>query len=343
MHSRQLRSGIVHVPGQRIASLGRIPNDLSWRPSLQAEPLIHWSEPVREYVGFAAQFLALGAVGFRFAAVRGRMNSATDPTERTVYEDASQRAAVIGLAGILVQTLIFLSGLPQAAARAHVAVAQLVTGTLQTGTACVLFAAAIVGLALAAARRPAGWPLALVGAVLAPLTGVFTGQWARLVNPAHRVVAGLWIGTLFILAVAGLAIVLREERTRERRGAIAADMVNGFSPLALTCGMLVVLSGLITAWTHLNPLSSLWTTPYGYALLIKLCLVAVVFGLGAWNWRRVRPALGSEDAAHAIRRSSRAELTAAALVLAATAILVSLPSPKPAGARPPQPPPSAAP
>lgn len=310
---------------------------------MQAEPLIVWSEPVWEYVGFVAQFLALGAVGFRFAAVRGRTTSATDPAERTVYEDASQRAAVIGLAGILVQTLIFLSRLPQAAARAHVAVFQLVTGTLQTGAACVLFAAAIVGLALAAARRPKGWPLALAGAVLAPLTGVFTGRWLRLVNPAHRIVAGLWLGTLFVLAVAGLAIVLREVKTRERRGAIAADMVNGFSPLALTCGMLVVLSGLITAWTHLNPLSSLWTTPYGYALLIKLCLVALVFGLGAWNWRRVRPTMGSEDAAHAIRRSSKAELIAAALVLAATAILVSLPSPKPAGAPPPQLPPSAAP
>jgi carbonic anhydrase/acetyltransferase-like protein (isoleucine patch superfamily) len=34
--------------------------------------------------------------------------------------------------------------------------------------------------------------------------------------------------------------------------------------------MLVVLSGLITAWRHLNPLSSLWTTPYGYALILEL-------------------------------------------------------------------------
>src|SRR5205085_2389770 len=125
-------------------------------------------------------------------------------------------------------------------------------------------------------------------------------------------------------------------RTTERRGEIAAELVNGFSPLALTCGMIVVASGLTTAWRHLNPLSSLWSTPYGYALIVKLCIVAVVFGLGAWNWRRVRPTLGSEDAAHVVRRSSRSELTAATLVLAASAILVSLPSPRPPGARPPQ-------
>jgi hypothetical protein len=50
----------------------------------------------------------------------------------------------------------------------------------------------------------------------------------------------------------------------------------------------------------------------------------------------MRPLLGSEDAATALRRSARKELTAAALVLVVTAILVSLPSP-----RPPRPPASA--
>jgi putative copper export protein len=104
-------------------------------------------------------------------------------------------------------------------------------------------------------------------------------------------------------------------------------MVNGFSPLALVCGMIVVISGLITAFKHLDPFSSLWTTPYGYALIAKLVAVAVVFGLGAWNWRRMRPTLGSDAAAGAIRRSSSAELTAAAVVLAITAVLISLPSP----------------
>jgi putative copper export protein len=121
--------------------------------------------------------------------------------------------------------------------------------------------------------------------------------------------------------------VLREAAPGAR-GLIVADMVNGFSPLALRCGVLLVLSGLTTAWLHLKPLSSLWTTPYGYALLVKLGLVAIVFGLGAWNWRRQRPRLGDDAAAGRIRRSSTMELAVATLVLMVTAILVSLPSPK---------------
>jgi putative copper export protein len=302
---------------------------------MQAEPLITWSEPVQEYIGFVSQFVAVGAVGFRYAALRhvdatwerdadGAHYEARDAT----YATAARRAAAIGVIGAVVQALLFAWSLPASAARAHTTVAGALA-TLGTGSQAALLLAAVVGLALAAVGVRGGWPLALVGEILAPLTGIFTGQWSRLVNPVHRLVAGLWIGTLFVLVAAGLSVVLRDERVRARRGAMVADMVNGFSPLALSCGAIVVASGLVTAWTHLNPLSSLWTTPYGYALTTKLCLVACVFALGAWNWRRQRPSLGSDAAALAIRRSSRAELTFAALVLAVTAVLVSLPSPRP--------------
>jgi copper transport protein len=148
------------------------------------------------------------------------------------------------------------------------------------------------------------------------------------VNPVHSLAAGLWIGTLFVLVVAGLSALARHEHGRARRGAIAADMVNGFSPLALTMGPIVVTFGLITAWRHLHVLSNLWSTPYGYALMVKLALAATVFSLGAWNWRRQRPTLGSDDAASSIQRSATSELAVAVLVLVATAIVVSLPAPK---------------
>jgi putative copper export protein len=312
---------------------------------MQAEPLLHWSDPVKELVGFVSQFLALGAVGFRYAALGRRLRSvptgaaddATIPSDHLFYSDAAQRAAVIGLGGALVQLLVFMVAVPDAAAKAHVSADYLLTHNAMTIAPFVLALAAVLGFALAAVRRHAGWPIAAIGVIAGPLTGIVTGKWSRLVNPAHRIVGGLWLGTLFVLVVAGLAVLLRDVRVRERRGLMAADMVNGFSPLALTCGILLVLSGLTTAWQHLNPLSSLWTTPYGYTLIAKLCVVAVVFALGAWNWRRQRPLLGTEEAAVAIRRSARHELTAAAIVLVLSGVLVSLPSPKPpkpAGASP---------
>jgi putative copper export protein len=108
-------------------------------------------------------------------------------------------------------------------------------------------------------------------------------------------------------------------------------MVGGFSPLALAAAGTLACFGLVTAWLHLRPLSSLWTTPYGYALIAKLCVVLSVVAMGAWNWRRQKPRLGGVEAAHALSRSARAELLLAALVLAVTAVLVSLPTPKPPG------------
>jgi copper transport protein len=295
-------------------------------------PLLHWSEPVTKFVGFVALFLAAGAVGFRYAAVRSRLTApdpAADP-ERTIYGKATQRAATLGLAGVTVQAVLLITQLPAMATRAHLSIGRLVTTDLQTTAKCVLLLTALAGFGLAATRRWSGWALAAVGIIGGQLSAILSGKWSSLVNPVHALVAGLWIGTLAVLVVAGIPTVLRDA-PQDRRGRMAADMVNGFSPLALTCGPILVLSGLITAWLHLNPLSSLWTTPYGYALLAKLCLVAVVLGLGAWNWRRQRPRLGSEEAAHLIRRSATMELAVATLVLIVTAILVSLPSPKPLG------------
>jgi putative copper export protein len=298
---------------------------------LQARPLIEWPEPVTEYVGFLAQFVATGAVGFRYAAVRDRLRATRNvgaTGDGRFYAYACARAARIGLLGAIVSAIFFAMHLPENAARAHTTVTGLVLHDHIAFAQTLLTAVGVLGLLIAAARASWGWPLAAIGVLLGPLAGILSGQWLRLVNPVHRIVAGLWIGTLFVLVVAGLVPLLRDVTWRERRGTIASDMVNGFSPLALTCGAFVVLSGLITAYRHLTPLSSLVTTPYGWALLVKLALVVLVFVLGAWNWRRQRPALGGEGAAIAIRRSSTKELAVAALVLAVTAILVSLPSPR---------------
>jgi copper transport protein len=106
-------------------------------------------------------------------------------------------------------------------------------------------------------------------------------------------------------------------------------MVSRFSPLALCAAGLLGVTGVTTAWRHLKRLDSMWTTSYGYTLDAKLCAVLIVVSLGAWNWRRMKPQLGGEKSALAIKRSATAELSFAALVLALTSLLVSLPSPRP--------------
>ena len=291
---------------------------------MQAEPLIQWSDPVKELTGFVALFLSAGAIGFRYFALRGRRIE----TDRPFYDDAARRAASLGLIGIVISLVVAVVALPALAARRHTTVATLVTSDVATMLQIGLLLVALIGFVMATSRRDLGWLFAAVGVIVGALRSALLGKWASLVNPIHSLAAALWIGTLFVLVVVGLGALLVHEPTRERRGAIAADMVNGFSPLALSMGGVVVLFGLITAWRHLHRLSNLWLTPYGDALIVKLVFVAIVFALGAWNWRRQRPMLGAESAAVAIRRSATAELAIAGIVLVITAIIVSLPSPK---------------
>ena len=306
---------------------------------METESLIKWSRMITELVQFLSAFLAIGAVGFHYAVERrlSTVPPSSAASGRSINDHANGRAATIGLVGVLMALVMLAISLPTTAVQRHLEVSQMLTSDSRTLLRLSFSVIALVGFILALTRRELGWILAFVGVIIGRFQGIFTGQFGGLINSFHVLFGGLWIGTLFVLVVAGIAVVLRHEPARELRGPHVADMVNRFSPLALVSGMAVVLFGVIIAWQHLNPLSSLWTTTYGYALLAKLAVVAVVFALGAWNWRRQRPRLGSEETAATIRTSSSAELTVALLVLVISAVLVSLPSPRaprPGGATP---------
>ncbi|MEA2766886.1 MAG: hypothetical protein QOK07_3290, partial [Gemmatimonadaceae bacterium] len=187
---------------------------------------------------------------------------------------------------------------------------------------------ALVGYALVRASPSVGWTLAAIGILVAVLQPVYTGKLAGKVNAVHILAASTWLGTLLVLTLIGIRGVIRSATSGPARAQLIADLVNSFSPLALIAASIVAITGATTAWLHLKRISSLWTTSYGVALDIKLVFVLIVLVLGAWNWRRVRPSLGGEGSELTIRRSARMELTFAALVLIATSVLVTLPSPK---------------
>jgi copper transport protein len=299
---------------------------------VSALSVIRWPQPITEYIGFIGEFLPAGAIGFQLIVLRGAVaraaSSMASSTLRRVYDDASRQAALIGLIGLIVALCLAFYQLPGLAARRHVTVAQILMTNRGVELQVGFMILALIGFALAMARLSAGWPLATVGFLAELLRNGLVGQWKELANPLHVLAGGLWIGTLFVMIVAGISAVLRDEPAREHRGVIVSDMVNSFSPLALVSAGVLVLFGVIIAWEHLHVLSNLWRSAYGIALLIKLCFVAIVFALGAWNWRRQKPLLGTEPAALAIRRSAVSEVSVAAVVLVMTAILLSIPAPR---------------
>ena len=171
-----------------------------------------------------------------------------------------------------------------------------------------------------------GWWIAaaaVAGAwVTLPLTGhamSFESRLPWVAQVAHGIGAGAWIGALaaLVAVVSGLA------RQPVGRGPTVV-LAGRFSPLAVAAVGLIAVSGIVTAVFYVTAFADLWTTGYGRVLLLKVALFLATGAIGAYNWRILLPRLGTGTGVRALLRSARLELTLAAAVLLATAVLVHL-------------------
>jgi putative copper export protein len=138
----------------------------------------------------------------------------------------------------------------------------------------------------------------------------------------HVVGGATWLGSLLAIMVIGVPLSLTLDST-ERWSAIAS-LVNSFSPMALGAAAVVVASGVLASWVHLEHLSALWKTTYGQVLLLKLFLVAITLTIGAYNFRRLQPQLTTEEAVHRLKRSTAIELSVGFLILLVTGFLTGI-------------------
>ena len=173
-------------------------------------------------------------------------------------------------------------------------------------------------------------PLALVTAILSPLTGhAVENPWGTSLglglHALHQLGGGAWIGTLFLVVAAGYG------GTRgipsEMRHPLIARLVHAYSPVALAGVSTAILAGVVMAVSYLESVSALWLTGYGRALVVKTLFLGGTAAIGAYNWRLVRPQLGQEKSSARLYRSATLELIIGALLLGATAILVGLSAP----------------
>jgi putative copper export protein len=167
---------------------------------------------------------------------------------------------------------------------------------------------------------------ALAVAATLPLTGHFrvvpSGVLLGVLTGAlHIIGAGLWLGTLALVAATGWS------GGAEGRGSRVARLFANFSPLALTGAALTGVSGVVTAWQTVGSVGAITGTPYGRTLLLKLLCLVGVAGIGAYNWRVVQPKLAAGTGEGVLRRSALTELTLGAILLVITALLVVLPAP----------------
>jgi putative copper export protein len=210
--------------------------------------------------------------------------------------------------------------------------ADIVAGT-QWGRIWLLqiVAAAIAAGAFVWARHSTrGWFAAAVAATVLAITPALGGHAAAslrfttlavLADSLHIVGAAGWLGSLLVLVTVGIPIVTRDER--EERWQVIASLVNAFSPAALSFAAMVALTGLVAAWLRVGTFAALWSSSYGQTLLVKLAVLLPLAGTGAYNWRRIRPALGTEGATGTLRRTATIELVVALVVICITSVLVA--------------------
>ncbi len=199
----------------------------------------------------------------------------------------------------------------------------------------ILLAVVLVLFGAAARNRPL-WLIAAVisGVTVASIAWVGHGQAGQgfgatlhaVSDVVHLFAAAVWIG-----ALAGLLLLLRSGA----RGETAAALT-GFSAIGPLTIALLGITGVVNSWFLIGPqhVAAIFTTAYGITLLIKIALFAGMLVFALINRFRLTPRLAMAqhpaaelDGFRALKQSIAAETLLAVLVIAAVALLGTLPPP----------------
>lgn len=195
------------------------------------------------------------------------------------------------------------------------------------GLAAALALAALTCAALAwqmatssTRKRMAAMALMLLGASLAASGHASSAPPTWLARPAvwlHVLAITVWIGSLLPLA-------------HSLQDAADLSPLNRFSRLIPLVLFMLLISGGILVVVQFDKPSSLWLTAYGQVLALKLALVIVLLGLGAYNRYRLTDAVrdGQLTARRAMRRIIYVECALALAILSVVALWRFTPPPR---------------
>jgi copper transport protein len=261
-----------------------------------------WIAAVLRWPLFAGLAVALGGI-----AGRGLASSQAGEGPVPLPSPWALRASLIGLAASVGLIIDWLTVRPRMASQGVIIAVELVS-----------FAIAAILLRL---RRPAlaAWPLCAVIAAegvrahpehIVPIGGA-------LLTWAHLAPAALWAGMLCYTVRA--AIAWRSDPAAVRR------LVGLYSRAAAWLFAAVVITGITSALV-LVPVHSLFSTSYGWVVIIKAVLVGVaaVLATRGRRWLRRGGASGEGPAL-----ATKLEAVTLIAVLAVTAILTGISPPRP--------------
>lgn len=198
---------------------------------------------------------------------------------------------------------------------------------LELGAALV----SLVSFGLAMKRVRGAWLTATISAIALAATPALAGHAAAspkftslmiATDFLHVLGGASWLGSLMAVMVVGIPLSLT--RGGVERWSSVASLVNSFSPVAMVSVAVVVASGVIASWVHLERLPAFWQTAYGQVLLLKLALAVITLTIGAYNFRRVQPQLVNEAGVARLKRSAILELGFGFMILVVTGFLTGI-------------------
>lgn len=180
--------------------------------------------------------------------------------------------------------------------------------------------------------------------VLQALSGHAAAPGGNIVTPVaadvlHVLAAGVWAGGLIGLLVALPAVWMGGRHPRVR--AIALGAFRAFAPFAAAGVLVLLITGGYAVARQTPRAEALVGSPYGWVLVLKLALVAVMGGLGFWNFTLLHRRFVGRLAAALRRRPWRlrlpvriaprllaAEAGVAVMIVCAVGLLTALPPPR---------------
>ena len=286
------------------------------------------------WLGYLAAFAIIGATVFRVWLLP-RIPGATTEQLRGINRRAvmaARIAAVILALSTLLKLYLQARSMIEPDEPVSAEIVRLVVGSLWGRgwlAQATMALGALVGWRALAGADPPGWAdrlivLAALGLALTmPLTGHAIGLPAagRVGYPLTALHVGsgaVWLGTLGIIVI---AVIRPADPSFE-----LAPMIRAYSAIALPAGLVTIGCGLIVGWRYVGGLNALFSTEYGNVLLGKLGALAGIAATGAYNWRVVLPQLLAGHTTP-LSRSARVEIVLGMVLLAVTAVLVSLAAP----------------
>jgi copper transport protein len=189
--------------------------------------------------------------------------------------------------------------------------------------------------ALAMRRDEQAWVLVPLGLLLLTQSllshSAAEGPWSLLTDWLHLLFSALWLGGVAVLAFV-IVPVARQGRWKELGLVIAR-----FSPLAVFSVLTIALTGIVQSASFVGSIEALTGAAYGRTILVKVVLLLVLVGFGAFHQQVIAPRLqawrlrdgagvaGATHATHRFGLSILAEMAVSVMLIVAVGVLTALP------------------